>query len=220
MTTARKLLLLLTLAICAGSFSAHAQLFDLFGAFGGLDSYNEELAKAMVMYYDSNNKMTKVSAADLRDKWSESKGISALGNATTNWRMIREFSYQDKPGIVVFREGQAGEGKIGIVEAAVEADPKFSEEHELANLVIYDPSGGQKKDLFATLRIKKYVSSFSSSEYHYDIKEFKIDNDTGNFIIDFLCDEMPYKNASSCKTEMVKNGTVPAPYSTPTQKRN
>ena len=214
MTTARKLFLLLALTICAGSFNAHAQLFDLFG---GLDSYNEELAKTMVMYYDSNNKMTKVSAADLRDKWSNSKGISALGNATTNWRMIREFSYQGKPAIVVFREGQAGEGKIGIVEAAFEADPKFMGENDVANLVIYDPSGGKKKDLFATLRIKKYVSSFSSSEYHYDIKEFKIDN--GNFIIDFLCDEMPYKNASTTKSEMQKTGTVPAPYSTPTQKR-
>ena len=216
MTTARKLFLLLALTICAGSFNAHAQLFDLFG---GLDSYNEELAKTMVMYYDSNNKMTKVSAADLRDKWSNSKGISALGNATTNWRMIREFSYQSKPAIVVFREGQAGDGKIGIVEAAFEADPKFMEENDVANLVIYDPNGGKKKDLFATLRIKKYVSSFSSSEYHYDIKEFKIDNDTGNFIIDFLCDEMPYKNASTTKSEMQKTGTVPAPYSTPTQKR-
>ena len=105
------------------------------------------------------------------------------------------------------------------MEAAFEADPKFMGENDVANLVIYDPSGGKKKDLFATLRIKKYVSSFSSSEYHYDIKEFKIDNDTGNFIIDFLCDEMPYKNASTTKSEMQKTGTVPAPYSTPTQKR-
>lgn len=213
MTKARHLLLTLALTLCC-AINANAQ----FGLFSALANSNDKSDTTTVMYYDSQNKVTKVTVGDMKGEWGSKKGIYALFEATSNWRMVREFTYMDKPAVIVLREAEAGKGNIGSVEVAFQADKQFNEANELACLVIYDPTGKQE-DMFATFRVKKYVSEgMFTHKYHYDIKEFRVDDDTANFVIAFVNDEMPYKNAAGLKGELKETGKVAEPYSTATEK--
>lgn len=187
--------------LITASFGAQAQLFGL------MSDPEEREAKekaSKVMYFDNCNSPVEVSVYDLKHTWRQQKGISALNDATDNWRMVREFKYHGKPAIVVMRQGLKADGEIGIVEAAFEADDDFRYTNTVESLVVYAPTNNAS-DSFVTLSVAKYVTS---GESHYVIKEFRVDEETKEFLSDFYANEMAWKNASPLTDEVLRTASV------------
>jgi len=193
--------LAIAVMLIAASFSAQAQLF---GLLSDPEASEAKEKSCKVMYFDNCNSPVEVSVYDLKHTWRQQKGISALNDATDNWRMVREFKYQGKPAIVVMRQGMKEDGQIGIVEAAFEADDDYRYTNTVESLVVYAPTSNPD-DSFLTLSVAKYVTT---GESHFVIKEFRVDEETKEFLSDFYANEMAWKNASPLTDVVLRSSTV------------
>lgn len=200
MTTAKRFLIIAVM-LMAVSLSANAQLF---GLLSDPEASEAKEKSCKVMYFDNCNSPVEVSVYDLKHTWRQQKGISALNDATDNWRMVREFKFQGKPAIVVMRQGMKDDGQIGIVEAAFEADDDYRYTNTVESLVVYAPTSNPD-DSFLTLSVAKYVTT---GESHYVIKEFRVDEETKEFLSDFYANEMAWKNASPLTDVVLRTSTV------------
>lgn len=193
--------LAIAVMLIAASFSAQAQLF---GLLSDPEASEAKEKSCKVMYFDNCNSPVEVSVYDLKHTWRQQKGISALNDATDNWRMVREFKFQGKPAIVVMRQGMKEDGQIGIVEAAFEADDDYRYTNTVESLVVYAPTSNPD-DSFLTLSVAKYVTT---GESHFVIKEFRVDEETKEFLSDFYANEMAWKNASPLTDVVLRSSTV------------
>ena len=193
--------LAIAVMLIAASFSAQAQLF---GLLSDPEASEAKEKSCKVMYFDNCNSPVEVSVYDLKHTWRQQKGISALNDATDNWRMVREFKYQGKPAIVVMRQGMKEDGQIGIVEAAFEADDDYRYTNTVESLVVYAPTSNPDES-FLTLSVAKYVTT---GESHFVIKEFRVDEETKEFLSDFYANEMAWKNASPLTDVVLRSSTV------------
>jgi len=202
--------------LTAVGLSANAQFFEfMLGLVSGAEEVEEKQRATMVKYYNRQDQMTEVSVYDLKNTWRQQRGISALGDANTNWRAVREFLYNGKGAVVVFRKGQQkADDEIGVVEAAFEADDDFRDLHTLASVQYYDPTH-KEDDMFATFRMKKYVAGKPSS--HYLAREFLVEDEVSFFMLDFINSKLPFHDKSPMRYQNVFQKEIPAPYTEPAE---